>query len=148
MIEAMERYTIGQLARAAGVASSTVRYYERRGLVRPVGRSGGNYRVFDGESLARLLFVRSAQGAGFTLSDIGSLLELKDGSGVACSEVQALIGERLGKVGEQMEHLREVDGALREWLGVCKEVEGTGECGVISGLGGLGSGKKKKIGKE
>ena len=51
------QYTIGKLAEAAGVPVSTVRYYEREGLLRPEERSEGNYRLYGPASLSRLQFI-------------------------------------------------------------------------------------------
>jgi len=63
---------IGELARKAGLASSAIRYYERRGLLpRPERRSGR--RVYDESALARLAAIGFAQEAGFTLSEIEEL---------------------------------------------------------------------------
>jgi DNA-binding transcriptional MerR regulator len=61
---------ISELARAAGVGISTVRFYERRGLVTPTTRTNGDYRHHDHEALRRLKFVRRAQRLGFTLSEV------------------------------------------------------------------------------
>ncbi len=79
------KLTIGELAKAAGVPTSTVRYYERAGILRPSGRSAGNYRVYSKSELERLRFIRAAQATGFTLDDIKSLLRP-----AACSKVQGL----------------------------------------------------------
>lgn len=65
---------IGMLARAAGVKIDTVRYYERKGLLEPEGRTGAGYREFSSESVRRLKFIRKAQGLGFSLSEIAQLL--------------------------------------------------------------------------
>ncbi len=138
-------HTIGQLAREAGVPTSTVRYYERRGLLRPDGRSDGNYRLYGPESLQRLRFVRSAQAAGFTLSDIAALLEFRDGDAAPCREVQDLIAARRGQVVEQIKHLKVVDRMLREWMKVCREAERSGRCGVLEGIS---TATKKKSGKR
>lgn len=56
-------FTIGQLAAQADVPTSTVRYYERRGLVRCEGRTRSNYRQYGEATLERLRFIRSAQAA-------------------------------------------------------------------------------------
>jgi DNA-binding transcriptional MerR regulator len=128
--------TIGRLARAAAVPVSTVRYYERRGLLRPDRRSEGNYRLYGLEALDRLRFVRSAQSAGFTLSDIGKLLEFRNGEPAPCQEVQTLIVSRLDSVGAQVEQLLQVREMLRQWLRVCRRAERTGRCGVLEGLCG------------
>src|SRR5438876_10899472 len=71
--------TIGQLAGAAGVATSTVRFYERAGLLRADHRSAGNYREYDEQSLERLRFIRSAQAVGLSLKDVVELLKLTRG---------------------------------------------------------------------
>lgn len=128
------RYTIGQLAHEASVPTSTVRYYERRGLLRPDSRSKSNYRVYGEASLETLLFVRSAQAAGFTLADIDALLEFRDSDSAPCKEVQDLIAVRLNLVVEQIKHLKDVDRMLRAWMKICHEAEQSGCCGVIEGL--------------
>ncbi len=138
-------YTIGRLAREAGVPTSTVRYYERCGLLRPQSRSAGNYRLYGPEASQRLRFVRSAQAAGFTLSDITALLEFRDGDAAPCKEVQDLIAARLGQVVEQIKHLKVVDRMLREWMKVCREAERSGRCGVLEGLS---TATKKESGKR
>ncbi len=129
-----KHYTIGQLAHQADVPTSTIRYYERRGLVCPDGRSAGNYRVYSEAALEKLRFVRSAQAAGFTLGDIGVLLELQETDAAPCREVQELISARLEQVAEQMKHLEVVDRVLRGWMRVCRKAQRSGRCEVILGL--------------
>ena len=65
--------TIGELARQAGVATSTVRYYERRGLLQPDAREAGQRR-YRTETLRRLVFIGMLQDAGLSLDDIGGIL--------------------------------------------------------------------------
>jgi MerR family mercuric resistance operon transcriptional regulator len=79
----MNAMTISQLARAAGVGVETVRYYQRRGLLpdpRPQQSGASGIRHYGPDELRTLRFVRSAQTAGFTLTEIAELLSL-DGSG-------------------------------------------------------------------
>jgi MerR family transcriptional regulator, mercuric resistance operon regulatory protein len=144
MIHAMKTYTIGQLAKVTDVPTSTVRYYERRGLLMPAARSGGNYRLFDEEALDRLRFIRSAQGAGFTLGDIEELLELRTDRASPCDEVQALISARLEEVGEQIEHLRVMESMLGRWFKSCQCEQNSGRCSVIAGLGESENGVSEK----
>lgn len=127
-------YTIGQLAKAADVPTSTVRYYERRRLLQPSSRSDGNYRLYDDQTLTRLRFVRSAQAAGFTLADIAALLRFRDGDPAPCRKVQELISTRLARVGEQIAQLRAVDAMLRRWLDACRRAVRSGRCGLLDGL--------------
>jgi redox-sensitive transcriptional activator SoxR len=65
--------TIGELARRAGIAPSTVRYYERRGLIEPPDREGG-WRRYESSALTVLAVIELSKEAGFTLDEIGELL--------------------------------------------------------------------------
>ncbi|MBI1191525.1 MAG: MerR family transcriptional regulator [Tepidisphaera sp.] len=129
-----QAFTIGQLAKAVGVPTSSVRYYERRGLLTPDHRSRGNYRLFGATALERLRFIRAAQAAGFTLKDIGLLLDFRDGDASPCREVQNVIEVRLAKVDREFEHLHHVRDVLGQWLKVCRNAKRTGRCGVLERL--------------
>lgn len=74
--QAKKSDTIGALAKAAGVGVETVRYYQRRGLLLEPPRPLGEVRRYGVEDIRRLRFIRSAQAAGFTLAEIGELLDL------------------------------------------------------------------------
>lgn len=127
-------YTVGQLARAADVLASTVRYYERIGLLQPEGRTAGNYRRFGEEALERLRFIRAAQATGFTLEDITALLQLRDGTTSVCQNVQARIAERLGDLERRMAALRHVQRMLKATLKRCREAQQDGHCQLIDKL--------------
>jgi DNA-binding transcriptional MerR regulator len=64
---------IGELARRAGVATSAVRYYERRGLLRPDARSAGQRR-YRPATLRRLVFIGMLQDTGLSLDDIAGIM--------------------------------------------------------------------------
>lgn len=127
-------YTIGQLARAVGVPTTTLRYYERVKILRPDGRTGGNYRVYGAAALERLRFIRAAQANGFTLDDISVLMSFRDGATARCKEVQALIQDRLADLRRRMEQMREVEAVLFSSLKMCRQFERTGRCQVIDKL--------------
>src|SRR3990172_5894811 len=75
----MSALTIGAVARRAGVGVETVRFYERRGLLRRPPRPGTGFRTYPEETVARLRFIRQAQVLGFTLKEIGDLLARERG---------------------------------------------------------------------
>ena len=127
-------YTIGELAAAAEVPVSTIRYYERRGLIRPEGRSDSNYRVYSAKSLDLLRFVRAAQSTGFQLKDIELLIEARSGAGNPCGEVRTVIEHRLDELGKQigeLQHAKQVLGQALKW---CKRGEPEGRCGALDKL--------------
>ena len=121
--------TIGELAKAAGVPTSTIRYYERAKLLRPTARSASNYRLYSQQDLKRLQFIRAAQATGFTLQDITKLLRP-----APCGKVQGLIEERLANVEQRMKELRHVQRVLRVSLRSCQEHETSGRCRVVDNL--------------
>ena len=126
--------TISELAKAVGVPTTTLRYYERVGLLKPEDRSQGNYRLFGGESLRRLRFIRAAQAIGFRLEAVKTLLGIHDAGMPACRNVQALIGERLTDIEERLKDLRHVQRVLKSSLRKCIESEQRGCCHVIETL--------------
>jgi MerR family mercuric resistance operon transcriptional regulator len=128
------RFTISELAKAAVTPTTTLRYYERIGLLHPEGRSQGNYRLYGDESLRKVKFIRAAQAIGFTLDDVKSLLAAPDSSAASCREVQALIDKRLEEVAQRLKDLRHVQQVLKSALEKCREKERTDCCHVISTL--------------
>lgn len=129
-----QEFTISQLAKAAGIPTTTVRYYERIGLVEPEDRSHGNYRLYGDESLQKLKFIRAAQSIGFTLDDVKALLAAPQSSAAACRDVQSLIEERLDEIGQRLKDLRHVQRVLKSSLEKCKETERADCCHVIETL--------------
>jgi DNA-binding transcriptional MerR regulator len=111
------------------VPASTVRYYERAGILRPSRRSASNYRLYGPEELHRLRFIRAAQATGFTLRDVRELLRP-----AGCGDVQSMIGRRLALLDARLRDLRHVRGVLRESLALCREHERSGRCRVIESL--------------
>ena len=123
------RFTIGDLSEAAGVPTSTVRYYERKRLLRPAARSASNYRLYSHEDLERLRFIRAAQATGFTLEAVAKLLRP-----APCGRVQQLIEERLDQVATRIKELRHLQRLLKASLETCKEHEASGRCQVVEDL--------------
>ena len=68
--------TIGAVARAAGIAIDTIRYYEREGLLPVPARRLSGYRDYTPDAVARLRFIRRAKELGFSLPEIRELLAL------------------------------------------------------------------------
>ena len=124
-------YTIGTLARAAGVPTSTVRFYERRGILRPEGRSRANYRRYSDDSLQKLRLIRCAQGIGLSLKDARELLKLIDGERCPCDDVEQVVRRRLADVRARIRELRRWERALDKSLRTCCRGKETGVCETI-----------------
>lgn len=125
------RMTIGELARRARLPGSTIRYYERVGLVRSVGRTAGNYRYFEPAVIDRLHFIRAAQASGLSLDDVRALLQFQDGIAAPCKEVRTIIQARLDEVSGQMRHLRHVQRVLKHYRDACERTTRSKACPVL-----------------
>ena len=126
--------TIGQLAKTADVPTSTLRYYERTGLLNPTARTDGNYRIYGPEALERLRFIRAAQGVGFTLEDVSELLQFRDDDADPCGEVQGINDERLVELEERIAGLRRLRTVMKAYLKRCQAGQEEGHCEVIDDL--------------
>jgi DNA-binding transcriptional MerR regulator len=105
-----ELLTIGEVARRAGVATSTVRFYERRGLLSADARRSGQrrYRL---PTLRRLVFIGMLQDAGLSLDDIAGVLDA-----ATVDEWKALARQRLAVLDTEIARLQRardyLEGAL------------------------------------
>ena len=108
--------TIGEVARRAGVATSSIRYYERIELLPKPDRMGGQRR-YDADVLGKLGFISVAQSAGFKLREIKELIKGVDGANDLGEPMRSLSSQKLGEV----EALLELTKAMKGWLEVAKE---------------------------
>ena len=142
-------YTIGRLAKAAGLPISTIRYYERQSLLKAAGRTGSAYRLFSEEAVKRLRFIRLAQVAGFSLGDIAVLLEIGEGSPNVCVEVSDLLQARMRDMDARIKELTQSRKALRSFWKQCVHVQPAENCPVIvrlrSGSAGSRASQKKNL---
>ncbi len=111
---------IGELARRANVSVDTIRFYESKGLIKASVRSASGYRLFDHEDVTRLLFVQRAKHVGFTLEEIGELLDLKLHPDVhTCHEVKQRTQQKLASVSEKIAELERIQRSLVQLHTAC-----------------------------
>lgn len=106
---------ISEVAERSGVPASTLRYYERLGLL-AAERSANGYRYFDEGHLERLEFIDAAKRLGLELPEIRGLLELADAGTCTGAKVmlQPLLAEQIAAVEQQLRMLTELRGQLCE----------------------------------
>ncbi len=123
----MPEMTIARLAAAGSVGVETIRYYQRRGLLAEPAKAGA-VRRYGAPDLRRLLFIRRAQAAGFTLETIAELLSLDSSQDRA--RVRALAGERLAALESKIAELEAARTALTRLSRAC--AAGTkGPCPIL-----------------
>ena len=133
-----EQRTIGKLARAAGVAVDTVRYYERIGLLPQARRAQSGYRLYRSEDLRQLRFIRRAQTLGFSLQEIGQLLKLIEDEGDR-ADVRALAEIRLADIETKLQQFASLRDSLRHLVDACQGHGSVADCPIIEAVVG-GSG--------
>lgn len=108
--------TISQFAATAGVGVETVRFYQRQGLLDKPEANGGIRRYGD-EAIRRLRFIRRAQEAGFTLSEIGELLSLD--SGIDHQRARELANKRISELDSRIVEMQRARDSLEKLAGQC-----------------------------
>jgi Cu(I)-responsive transcriptional regulator len=129
----MNGLTIGKLARATDTNVETVRYYERIGLLGAPDRSDSNYRLYDGQALGRLSFVRRARDLGFSLDQVRALLDLSDDRERSCCEVDAVAAAHLAEVDRKIADLSALRRELSSLLDQCRQ-NTIADCRIIEAL--------------
>jgi MerR family transcriptional regulator, mercuric resistance operon regulatory protein len=124
--------TIGYLAKSAQVNVETVRYYQRRGLMREPERPTGGVRRYSDDDARRIRFIRRAQQLGFTLEEVTNLLKLEDGR--SCRETERLAQQKLDLVDARIADLTRLRKTLRELIGRCESGRGRMACPIIKSL--------------
>lgn len=126
--------TIGTLAERSGVGVETIRFYERQGLLPKPARTGSGYRSYPEEAVERVRFIRRAKELGFTLDEIGELLELKVSHGQSCASVRQRALDKVTDIDKKMGDLRKMRRALDALLQRCSGHEGIDDCTILDAL--------------
>jgi MerR family transcriptional regulator, copper efflux regulator len=115
----MKGLRVAELAARAGVAASTVRFYERAGLLSPARRAVNGYRMFDESALEELAFIQRAKSIGMSLEDIAGLVAVWPSG--SCQSLQAQmrlhLAGQISAVGEQRAGLDAFERQLQTVLG-------------------------------
>jgi len=109
-------FRIGQAARAAGVTTDTIRYYEREKLLPRPERTSGGYRVYGTAEVDRLKFIRKAQRMGFSLEQIRAILRERDRGNAPCDSVIRMTRQRLAEVEDEIKQLQSTRRSLKRYL--------------------------------
>jgi DNA-binding transcriptional MerR regulator len=126
-------YSIGQLARQAGYAVQTIRYYEETGLMPAPPRTMGKQRRYRKVHLDQLLFIRHARDLGFEMDDVRSLLQLASNTESSCSAVDAIASRHLDAVNAKIANLGVLRSELQRLLKACSKGQ-VATCKIISTL--------------
>ncbi len=115
--------TIGKLAKSAGVGVETIRFYERKGLIRKPQRRDGGFRYYAPEEAARVRFVRRAQELGFTLREVKELLDIQSKRKITGAQVQVKAEEKIEEIRKKIVDLKQMLESLTRLAKICGQGE-------------------------
>ena len=125
--------TVGDMARAEGLAVETIRYYEREGLIPRPCRTASGHRAYSPEDLKTLAFIRRARDLGFSIKDTRALLAFRHGE--TCEEVLEIASRHLDGVRSKLRQLVELEMLLSEAIKGCPGGK-TANCPLLKNLEG------------
>jgi len=111
---------IGEFAAAVGVSVDAVRFYERRGLLRPAPRTPGGYRTFDQGDLDRVRLARQFQQLGLTVEEVVDALASHDAGGATCASERWRLQQVEARIDARLAELRRTRRLIRDALAACE----------------------------
>jgi MerR family copper efflux transcriptional regulator len=134
-IKPKDVYTIGELAKKAGVNVETIRFYERKKILAQPSK-GLARRKYNDEYVDQVLFIKQAQKVGFTLIEIKELMDLKLLPNKGCATVKKKTAMKITEVTQKIENLKEMLKLLKQFESKCdgNELE---KCSILDGLKGI-----------
>lgn len=134
----MQPLTIGEVAKAAQIGVETVRFYEREGLIAKPPRKRSGYRQYPPDTARRIRFIWGAKELGFTLREIGELLDLRVDPAKSCADVRALANTKIADVQAKMSDLARIQAALKTLARACRGKGPESERPILDALDGQG----------
>ncbi|MEM7182165.1 MAG: MerR family transcriptional regulator [Spirochaetota bacterium] len=121
----MKSYTIGQLAKQAGVGVETIRFYEKKGLIEQPLRMDSEYRRYSENFLHRIRLIKQAQSLGFTLKEIQSMLNIWDENKPNDPRAKSICDQKVKEIDEKIQALQEIRELLLERQSRCNTANDT-----------------------
>ena len=125
---------IGEVAQRAGVTAKAIRFYERKRVLPPAPRAANGYRLYGGDAVEMLGFVKQATGLGLTLAEIKDIIAIRQGGRPPCTHVHRLLRDKAVELDRKLKDLldlrRRIQQSLTAWkrrpvtrAAVCPHIE-------------------------
>ncbi|MFK5925021.1 MAG: MerR family DNA-binding protein [Desulfuromusa sp.] len=130
----MSDLTIGALAKCAGVGVETIRFYERQRLIEQPRKPMEGFRHYPAETVIRVRFIRQAKKLGFSLQEIGELLDLSINSEQNCNEIRLRAETKITAISSKIETLDKMKGVLSQLVVACNAQNQRQSCPIIESI--------------
>jgi len=124
-----------EFANAHGVNPETLRFYEKKGLLPKPQRTRSGYRLYQREHWVRMIFIRNAREVGFSLTDIGCLIQLQMLPRSSSSKVKKMAVEQIRGLKAEIAQLRKKLKVLNEINRHCNGKMAIKNCPILRALG-------------
>jgi len=124
---------IGAAAETTGVPAKTIRYYESIGLIPPATRAENGYRHYTEFDVETLRFVQHSRRLGFSVKDVGNLLELWGDKDRSSADVKALALQQISEVEQRIKELETIRRTLIDLTERCHGNDRP-ECPILEDL--------------
>ena len=125
---------IGTVAKEANVNIQTIRYYERRNILKPAQIKDSGYRLYTEDAIKTVSFIKHAQELGFKLDVIKQLLNLRTPSVNRCESVIKKSKTQLADVQGKIKMLKQIEKTLKKLIRDCENNKTSSECMIIRSL--------------
>lgn len=125
---------IGDVSRASGLPTKTIRYYEDIDLVRPA-RGANGYRDFSEQDAHKLVFLARSRSLGFSIEECRTLLSLYEDHGRASADVKRIAAEHLDRIADKISELQVLKSTLETLITRCHG-DNRPDCPILDGLAG------------
>lgn len=125
---------IGEAAKASGVSTKMIRYYESIGLIPAAGRTGSGYRVYSTTEVQLLRFIRRSRDLGFPVDRIEELLALWRDRGRQSADVKRLALEQIDGLERKVREMQGMIDTLRHLADACCG-DHRPDCPILADLG-------------
>ena len=125
-------HQISQAAGLTGVSPANIRFYEKEKLLKPTLRNENGYRLYTGNDIHQLRFIRSCRLLGMSLDEVRTLLRLDLNNRADCATARGALDEHLGHVRFRLAELKLLEKDLKALRGRCDGLDTT--CHIIEAL--------------
>ena len=113
-----ELMTIGKLAGQSGVNVETIRFYERKGILKRPKRIGA-FRQYSKDYINQIRFIKRSQELGFTLNEVKELINLQVNKDSRCSDVLSKTEDKIREIDQKIKDLKKMKNSLKELAECC-----------------------------
>ncbi|OTG66224.1 transcriptional regulator [Acinetobacter sp. ANC 4470] len=130
----MQQYLIGDLAKKAQLSTDSIRFYEKKLLIKANFRAENNYKYYDEETLKRLIFIKRCRALDISLHEIAELIELTKQPKQDCLVIDHLIEQHIQQVEEKLNELQKFKTQLQELRQSCSSNTTVDRCNILKNL--------------